>query len=352
MATHSIGSAGRDFPNPQAWADSLLVALSADEIGECYNDSEFVSATTFFNIVGHTGAFWIRLRCATGQSFQDNAGVRTNPLKYDSTKGVAFRSSVSYNELFQNDQPRSEIRGFQIKGLQNCILINGATNGNAQPSLYKDLILEGSRAGQPQLKIYGSTAVVANANLFVFSNTGNGFKLSNGAKAIGCAVIRTTDQPSAGIGFDNEYSNNIMQSCSVFGFSTVAANGGTTGWDVTNSKFNATDSVSGLPGTNNQYSVTFNQFTPFTNNSVSGVNLIPIAATSLISNGFYDSTNAPNDITGRARSVSTPTIGPWEVIAGTNLTVSASSFSSVYSLQTISVSASIYGVKSFVTIRL
>src|SRR5690242_21166626 len=92
MATSSIGTGGgRTYSTIQAWENALPGTLSANEIGECYNDSEFAPASQI-DISGTTpGSFRITLTAAATQSFSDaGSGVA---LKYNQSNGVAIRIS-------------------------------------------------------------------------------------------------------------------------------------------------------------------------------------------------------------------------------------------------------------------
>ena len=98
----SIGTAaGRDFTTIQAWADACPANLvTVDQVweGQLYNDSEFVvsSSADAYKIDGKTtdATRFLRLTTGPGQSFTDNAGKLTSPLRYDATKGVGIRSTV------------------------------------------------------------------------------------------------------------------------------------------------------------------------------------------------------------------------------------------------------------------
>jgi hypothetical protein len=320
MATRSIGSGGgRDYATVQAWEDALAGTLTENEIGECYNDSEFTSAATFLTMTGHSGAFDITLRTASGQSFQDHANVRTNALRYNASNGVGFRctaGSGSYVTMFDLDQARFYMRKLQIDTNANTnIAVDAAGSGTTTPSEFEDILIR--TANRRGIDAYGTAAKVTNC-VVMFVNTpagsselNSGIRIGNGGTILGCTCVVSTDATAGGTGFTAQYSNNILQSSAAFGFSTAAE---ASGWDTTNSKNNATNLSTGLPGSSNQHSVTFSQTTPFTDADKDSFDLRAIAGTSLIDNGFRDATNGPNDISGTARD-STPTIGAWEVVA-------------------------------------
>lgn len=310
----TIGATGRDYATPALWIASvpanLVTSGNNNYRGECYNDAEFTGATTLLTISGFTtdSTHKVIFTAATGQSFQDHANVRTNALKYNQSNGAGLRTTAAYaGSVIVIDNAYVQVTRLQFKcGGVNDVALNceGASTGN---NLLQDCICQSFN--KSAFTIYGAGCLAINLVGFLSDTAGNGCTVKNGAKAIGCMVIRDSARAAAGIGAVSAYSNSTLQSCAFFGFSTVAS---AANWDTTASKYNATDQASGLPGTNNQHSVTYSSTTPFTSALLASLNLISIASTTLAANGFLDSTNAPNDITGTARTA-TPTIGAWEL---------------------------------------
>lgn len=309
--TKSIGTTGRDYSTLAAFAAAIptnLVTADQKWVGECYNDSEFAGTGILFDSTGHTtdATRFIVLTAAAGQSFQDHANVRTNPLKYDASKGVGIRKTDAGNWVLRPAGAYTEVRRLQVKGDATDIIgIHGGVNEGANRR-YKDCIVE--TQDKDGLTIYDA-ALAVNITCLCTLAGGNGIQVGLNSTAIGCNAIQASDQTATGNGFRTNYGTNIMQSCCSFGWVLPAD---ATNWDGTNSKNNATNSVTGLPGVSNQHSVTFNRTTPFTDAISTSPNLIAIASTSLAGNGFKDATNAPNDITGTVRAAS-PTIGSWEI---------------------------------------
>lgn len=102
--TNSIGSSGRDYSTLASWAASLPANLVTDGnsyVGECYADSEFSGNVTLLTLSGHTtdATHTITLTTAAGQSFRDNASVRSNALNYNSANGVAITGSGTSSGL-------------------------------------------------------------------------------------------------------------------------------------------------------------------------------------------------------------------------------------------------------------
>ncbi len=315
--TNSIGSAGgRDFSTIQGWIDSIpadIVAAGNSYVGQCYNDSEFTSASTIGNFptITTNSTHTITLTAASGQSFQDNASVRTNALRYNASNGVGLRRTGAYGAAitFSGTVQWLTISRLQIKtdanssGIQDLI---GGDNNTLQNLIVDTLGTDG-------IDMSGSGTVVSNC-LAIASGTSNAgfFCTAGNVLFIACCAVRPSNITPAGGGFGKLYGTPIAQSCAVFGFTIPI---GAT-YDGTNSKFNATDR-NACTGTNNQVSVTYNSTTPFTQaDAGSGLNFIPVAATALAANGFLVPANAPKDITGTARA-NPPTIGVWELVSAT-----------------------------------
>lgn len=316
MATHSIGSAGgRDYPTWQAWHDALSATLTADEIGEGYNDSEFSVAGTVLNVGSHTtGSFRIIARAHSGQGFRDNPNVRTNALAYNQTNGVALKKSSSYgNVIIINSNQSITIENLQVFSGSGGTGIN-ALNGGAVNALLKDIIVNVAGTNGWRIQADGGSNNGLAVNVFVHRRAtgGNGAEISTGAKAIGCCVVFPSDLGPGGTGFTGTNTGNIIQSCLILGFSTAVT---AAAFDTMNSKNNGTNLSSGLPGSGNQHSLTFNSSTPLTNGTSANMDGRTVSGTALDSNGFLDSTNAPNDISAQARA-SSPRIGHWEPVGG------------------------------------
>lgn len=322
VVTKSIGSAGgRDYSTLQSWADALpanLVSGDTQQNGEVYNDSEFTGTGVVYicNIPHATtdATRFIDLYAASGQSFQDNANVRTNALKYNVSNGVGIRKTDNYTGCIKVGSQYTRVRRLQLKhdtgtlGNQYVLqIISG--NGTADFSFGKDLVIEAGSS--PASAVNSWQSIMVNIlSIGLDSSAGGSLgDTDNASTWIGCGAVRCADKTAGGTAFLANYGTNVLQSCYCFGFSTATGGSGTWGGA---SKNNATNLASGLPGSSNQHSVTYNQTTPFTDANLSTRDLRSIASTSLAANGFLDATNAPNDISGTARTA-TPTIGVWEI---------------------------------------
>lgn len=322
MVTSTIGTSSRNYSTLQLWEASLPANLVTDGnsyTGECYNDSEFNDVSqTVIQIGPHTcdATHFVTLTTAAGQSYKDNASVRTNAQKYNQSNGVGLRNTASYRNAVRITGACNYLTITKLQICQNTAGSSGICYSDEVGSsnqLLKDCIVEKREGVGASLVIYGTSLVVANVLVIQQSTSGNGVTTGFGnGLFIGCTIVRPSNITAAGSGITCSYGSPIIQSCAIFGFSTCAGSG----FDGTNSKNNATEQASGLPGSSNQHSVTYNATTPFTDaDDTGGFNFIPIAATSLAANGYRDSTNAPNDITGTARTA-TPTIGAWELTGG------------------------------------
>lgn len=285
--------------------------------GQCYNDSEFLfNDTTGITINGETtsASCYLELTTALGQSFQDNANVRDNALRYSQANGVCIRvNGTGYTSYgIVNHVSFTKISKLQLKvgggGNFGCL----ASADLADSVQVRDLIVEmGATTGRIAVNI-GVNSIGVNITVFVISgdSTVGAFQLyRQSAKLINCTAVRTSDQPVGGVAVHSTYGYYILEVltnfCS-FGFATVV--------DQTFSSScsnNATDQASGFAGSANVYNVAFNATTPFVNAAVSGYDLRSTLNSRLVGSATLDSVNALRDISGCPRP-SIPTIGAWE----------------------------------------
>lgn len=313
--TKTIGTSSRDYSTLQAWADALpanLVTADQEWIGECYNDSEFLKTTsgTFLSITGHTtdATRDIILRCATGQSFRDNASVNTNPLKYDQSKGVGIQITADYSTLISILNDYVTLDGLQIKntkGGTDCVLMSGVYAGRT----VKNCIVDNSGNGGSKhgVYMYSSTSSTFNT-VCIQRGTSNAFYLGDGGKARYCTAIKPSDGFAAGSGFAGAYNNSLALSCASFGFGT----GFDSNYTDASCGYNGTDKAS-APGSNNKTSITYNSTSPFVSGTGTTLDATPIGGTNLAANGFYDASYA-TDIKKYTRA-NPPTIGCWEIVS-------------------------------------
>lgn len=319
VITATIGTTGRDYSTVQLWEDALPANLVTDgnaRVGAVYNDGG--AALGSVSISAHTtnSTNYVHLTAASGQSFMDNASVRTTALAFSSATYAALRSTSGY--VFCVD-----LTGAVDYFTCDRLMIE-TTAGSSAPfsstsgcnhNLWKDLICSSGNTSANVGEIWGTSTRLT--NIVYYQNAGSGTPIEFRDTPIlhGCTFVRTTNNGTTGDGpRARGYAFPTLISCAVFGYTNPVAAAGSGGWDAASSN-NASQAASGLPGSSNQHSVTFSATTPFTQASNSSSDFRAIASTSLAANGLLDGTNAPNDISGTARAAS-PTIGAWEIVSG------------------------------------
>lgn len=316
--TKTIGTTGRNYSTLQAWEDAAPANLvTADEIwrGEAYNDSQFTAGVI---LSGSTtdATRYKELTVASGQSFQDSANVRTNALTYNQSNGVGIYITSGYEYGISIVEDASRASRFQIKSTNTTnipLRIAVADHGSGLDGILKDMIVVANVGTNGALWADNVGGIFINIVALLTGSTGSGLSFGGYQQAINCTLVRSTANSAAGIAFNigTYATGSIIKNCAAFNFSTV--DGGTYHASAS-SGYNATNLASGLPGSNNQHSVTFSATTPFTQAGSSGTDLRPIAATALAGNGSKDTTNAPSDITSTARATAC-TIGVWELVS-------------------------------------
>lgn len=310
----SIGSAPeRDYATIQDWADDCPVNLVAvDQIwrGELYNDSEF-ELTEVILIEGITtdATRYIELTVAEGESFQDDPDVRTNPLKYDQTKGVGIRGTLATSALLYIDTLYSRVSRIQFKipDGEAIDLIGSEDDGL---HILQDLILD---VTGPYYFV-GSFGPLRGYNLLgIGHGITYGYLLGIDSELVGCSAICPSDETVGDVAYtwySEAETERILINCNSFGFTLPCD---VASFDAVNSKNNATDQASGLPGVNNVYEVSYTELTPFINSDSASLDLRAVEDTELAETGASEGSN-PTDISLYPRS-STPTIGHWELTA-------------------------------------
>ena len=313
----SIGTSGRDYSTLALWAAAIPVNLvTADQVwvGECYNDSEFTAGVTISGLTTDATRY-AQLTAASGQSFQDNASVRTNPLVYDQSKGVGIKPTSPNKAIFVNNAANTQITRLQVfrtNAGYDASLVQFASSGGCT---IKDCIIGmdgvANSATSYELDLGAGTAI----NLLVYDKTSSGNSkavgVSGGFVFYNCTIVNGRGS-AQGTGIDLVYGSGGIQSTAVFGWTTAVA-----GTSVNFGDYNATDAGS-FPGggSHNQVSKTYaNQFTSTTGDwSLK-------SGSDCIAHGNTDATKAPKDITNFTRASGTGgSIGAWEFAsAGTLL---------------------------------
>lgn len=309
--TKSIGSGGgRDYSTLQAWEDALPANLVTDgnhQVGECYNDSEFVVAGVVLAIAGETtdSTHTITVKCASGQSFRDNASVQSNALKYNVSNGVGLRATASYtNAITVGSGIFAVIDGLQAQSPNGSAIAGGGSNTTVQNTI--------AEASNPFYVIDSCGNVL---NTLVVNRAGGsssaGIKNSvSNMTCVSCTCVNPSGNAAGKFGIFAYYSTVTVKNCASFGFTDSFGGGGT--FSGSN---NCSDSTIGF-GSSNQASKTYaNQFV---NTADATRDFRLKAGADCIDTGVTDTTNIPagDDIAKTARpSGSAWDIGAWEYVA-------------------------------------
>lgn len=325
--TKSIGTSSRDYSTLAAWESALpanLVTDGNDQVGECYNDSEFTQAASVLTISGLTtdATNYVTLKCATGQSFRDNANVQTNKLRYNQANGVGIRNTNSYADCVIVLQRYTRVSGLQFK---NTALQSGGLACSAADAIVQHCIIEGrgNVAGASGACVMtGNNAIIRNC-LIIDHGTSSGCGLAtssyNVCTIVNNTIVRPTDK---GASTSNAIHSapagstlSTLKNNAMFGFSAITNRTG----NFTGS-YNASDLTISF-GTNNQSAVAWDSTHPFKGGASTDMDF-RIDATSdndtekLTDNGVTDATHGTPDIANTTRpSGSAYDIGCWELVA-------------------------------------
>lgn len=297
--TKSIGTSGRDYSTIQSWHDALPANLVTDgnhQVGELYNDTEFVAASTFITFASHTtdSTHTITLKCASGQAWYNHASVQTNRFAYSQSKGVGLRLTGGFASAILISIPNVFLDGLQIKctaASTNAITAN-ATASNVRVD---NCIIYSQPASNQKVVNLNGAGVCTIANCLVVVDTdvaAAGIGLSLASKAVNCTIVRPSNKTIGGSGLISSYGAAVSKNNAIFGFSNASSNG--TGGSFTGSN-NCTDLASGPSSTtSNQVSKTYaNQFVA-TSTASSVEDFRPLVTSSLYDNGVTDTTNVPS----------------------------------------------------------
>ncbi len=318
MATKSIGATARDYATLALWAAYVnALALSAPEIGECYNDSEFtfVATVTLGGWTGDSGTNTVTLKCAAGQSFRDNASVQSNALRYNQANGVGARGTVGYGAAINVTGGNCIIDGLQV--YNDSASGQGAIGNNQASGAVQNCILYSKlrTAGNSVLLVNGNPAVAAtNCLVLVNGTTGRGVSTGQAGALTDLTIVAAS---GAGTGAVSPYSGNVWKNCAVYGFTTDYS--GTASASSTN---NATD-LGAFGGTNYGTSgqVSLVGTTEWQSVTAGSEDLrLKSTSAKLKDNG---ATAGPtNDIAGTTRPQgSAYDIGAWELVVAASVTV-------------------------------
>lgn len=320
IVTKSVGTSARDYSTIAAAVAALPANLvTADQawVFELYNDTEFNENLT---LTGHTtdATRNITFRPAAGQGFGDHANKLTNALRYNQSNGVgiivlggflipAWDIGDSYVLIdglqFHHAGGQSTSSLLISTGanvvIKNCVIQDSGAQGTGGFAAR----LEGENSGLINcLHINRNSAQTDRVGFSVVVSTGY---------IIGCGALRTVTGTGNRAAFFRDYGSPLIRNCWALGWQKF-------GKDTTadaSSGYNATDlAAANTPGTNNVYSLTSSaQLQSVTVNSEDA----RVKAGSGLVVGTRDQTYTSDlDMVKSARSITLPTIGPWEYSAG------------------------------------
>ena len=201
--TSSIGTTGRDYSTPNAWADDCPASLVSDDKiwkGECYNDGTLDLGTSALSIdcatADSTRYMW--LTCASGESFRDDADVLTNALRPNQSNGVLIEatsgSMVTPAIIMNSDY--AIVENLQINDTRpgNYKTVSGS-GVTFFPTLRNCVI----KSHQPSVAMDNRRCHFVNLALIVDQAGCQGVAGSSGAqgKIANCTLINTAATPTA-----------------------------------------------------------------------------------------------------------------------------------------------------------
>lgn len=296
------------------------LALSAPEVGQLYNDSQFSFGSTAVTLGGYTGSSGtntVTISPASGQGFADNANAQTNALRYNSANGVSITANIPYSAAFSVTGSNLTISGLQVTNTsgssQGVMVCNGS---NVNLTIQKNILQGPVRAGSDIFFLFGGSGTRNNIldNVIILTSTvGSGLSANDPSSAInvtGNTVLASNASGSTGTGIQSGYGSTLAINNVVYGFTTDYSGTGFTG--TTNNATNkATIGGTGF-GTNAVTSITSSAFQSVTASSEdlrlkSGSPLLDVGATA----------GPTTDIVGTSRPQgSAYDIGCWELVTG------------------------------------
>jgi hypothetical protein len=310
VVTKTIGTTGRDYSTLQAWEDALPANLVTDgnsQVGLVYKDTEFTTGSSVaLTISGETtdASNTITLEAAPGQSFIDDSGIRTNPLSYDATKGVAIRSSGS--PLIDIQANNVTVRRLQIKNTgANRQAIRNAV-GPSTNFILDQCIIE----GDGDTGSFGGSGTIIK-NCIIINNgataTATYVVAMNGGSLINCTMVVRSSLSFATAEVALQYTTAItIKNCALFGATALSAGAGITFTNCYNERNSPPSGVTQVVYGSSLFVNTASDWR------------VPIGS-SLIDTGVADSVNSAFDITNTARPQgSAYDVGCWEYSSGSS----------------------------------
>ena len=319
--TKTVGSAGgRDFSTWSAWAASLPANLVTDGnsyVGQGFNDSEFTSSGILLTLNGHTtdASHTITATTGAGQSFRDNASVRSNALTYNVSNGVGIRTTGNFSECVDVRDTNVTISNLQFSSPNNPTVQCGVSNGAANLTLsnclfFTDATVHGGGGPILDFSLVSTGFVIKNCILIgkdIVAAGAFNFPPGGGA-AYFCTVVCPSNATSSAIGIKIASGTITLENCAIFGYATCTSGGTLTATTC------HTDQASPPSG--------FTQETYNNSYFVDSTADWRLASGSAAQGaGTSDSTNGAFDISGLARPQgSNWDIGAWELAVAATVT--------------------------------
>lgn len=312
-----------DYSTLASWEAALPPNLVTDgnaQVGECYNDSEF-TVTAEIVISGPTtdATNFITLKCATGQSFRDNANVQTNALRFNASNGVAVRKTNSYNDVISCDVRYTVLDGIQFSHRtdansgETCAFFTSGGNVTLSNCIFQARLAVTTRF---VLRVESGNGFTIRNCLVIQRSTstvGGGILIGTGTPAtiVNCTIVSPSDLTDGSYGLKKSYSDSTVTvtNCAVYGFTDFYDSSKTT-WTGSN---NSSDVAIGF-GTSNQASKMYSS--QFQNVNDATLDCRLKTGADCIDNGVTDATNGTPDIANTTRpSGSAYDIGCWELVS-------------------------------------
>lgn len=180
----SIDSSGSgDYTTWQLWEDDCSADLVTDGdnwIGEQVNEEQTSTSTLTISGITTDASNRLIMRAASGASFVDNATPGTDPLRYDTTKGAAYRKTTSYGSVVSISSVRVEVEQLQFRADGNTVAFDALNH--TQPYSLKQCIVDSRStiAVVRAVRLSGNNTLYQNT-VIIADNTGP------------CAIVRTAD---------------------------------------------------------------------------------------------------------------------------------------------------------------
>ncbi len=296
----TVGSSGRDYATAALYAAYVnpIDLNGTDTIQEAdfYNDSEFAVAGQVVSISPAADTnHYVALTTGAGQSFRDNAGVRTNALFYNASNGVGLRDTASSSSIcVQIDSPAMKISNLQIKTDDLAGSLINLTSGS-NDCTFTNCIFHGSSPFSQAANLTFINCLFVNTASAAFGCYGN-----SGGTNVQFKFCTFICNPSLTYYMYND-TTATYTNCAFFGGGTSAFNATTPTSDTFVNCMTDITGTTGLTGGKT-----------FANQFVSTTIDFRVKSGSDLINAGTPIGGITTDISGFTRNVSTPTIGAWE----------------------------------------